>query len=236
MNSRPTAAGIRRRLQELADPQAAAVMQRFFKTGPGEYGEGDVFLGIKVPTQRAVAQAGRALPTEQVSKLLASRIHEHRSVALMIWVLQFQHGDAARQKLIYDLYLAHTRWINNWDLVDLSAPTIIGWLDGRSHAPLMKLAGSESLWERRIAVVGSLAFIRQGQFDTTLELVRRLMDDEHDLMHKACGWMLREVYKRDAATCLGFLNEHIRRLPRTTLRYAIERCDERTRRRLMLVR
>jgi 3-methyladenine DNA glycosylase AlkD len=233
---RPTVAAVRRQLQALANPADAAIMQRFFKTGPGEYGEGDVFFGIKVPPQRAVAKANVDLPTEQVSKLLASKVHEHRSVALMIWVLQFQKGDAAKQKQIHDLYLAHTRWINNWDLVDLSAPTIIGWLTDRSHTPLMKLAKSKSLWERRIAVVGSFAFIRKSQFDTTLELVRRLLDDEHDLMHKACGWMLREVYKRNADICLRFLNEHIRRLPRTTLRYAIERCDERTRCGLMLAR
>lgn len=228
-----TVARIRQQLKELAHPRTAEVLQRFFKTGPGEYGEGDVFLGIKVPPQRVVARDNVSLPAEQVPKLLASKIHEERSVALMIWVMQFQKGDPAKRKKIYDLYLANTRWINNWDLVDLSAPTIISYLVGRSHAPLMKLARSASLWDRRIAVVGSLAFIRRGEFDTTLKLCEHLLADPHDLMHKACGWMLREVYKRNADAACRFLDTHAAIMPRTALRYAIERCPEDRRRHYM---
>jgi 3-methyladenine DNA glycosylase AlkD len=234
-NMTPTVTGIRRQLKASSDPKTAAGMQKFFKTGPGEYSEGDVFMGIKVPPQRMVAKANVGLPTEQVPKLLASRIHEERSVALMIWVMQFRKGDDVKRKQIYDLYLANTCWINNWDLVDLSAPTIISWLVGRSHSPLMKLVESESMWERRIAVVGSHAFIRLGEFETTLELCRRVMNDQFDLTHKACGWMLREIYKRNADIAMRFIEENAARLPRTALRYAIERCPPEERARLMSI-
>ena len=231
-----TVTSIQKTLRSLARPGGAAAAQRFFKTGPGEYGEGDVFLGIPVPTQRNVAKESLGLPTEAVPKLLASKVHEDRGLGLMIWVMQFQRSEDASRKRIYDLYLANTAGINNWDLVDLSCPTIVGeWLVGRSHAPLMKLAKSKSLWERRIAIVSTYTFIRRREFETTLELCRRLMTDPHDLMHKACGWMLREVYKRDAAVAVSFIEAHAAQLPRTALRYAIERCDPAERARLMKI-
>jgi hypothetical protein len=229
-----TLRSIQKQLQTLANARDAAIMQRFFKTGPGQYGEGDRFIGVKVPPQRVVAKANLDLPTSDVPKLLASPIHEVRSVGLMIWTLQFQRGNESTRKRIYDLYLANTDGINNWDLVDLSAPGIVGeWLVGRSHAPLGKLARSKLLWERRIAVVSTHSFIRRGQFNTTLDLVRRLATDPHDLMHKACGWMLREVYKRDAGVALAFLRQNKVTLPRTALRYAIERCEPALRQELM---
>lgn len=230
-----TVAAIKKQLQALADPKSAAGMQRFFKTGPGQYAEGDLFLGITIPVQRSVAKQAAGLPITEVLNLLQSPIHEHRIVALMIWVAQFQKGDDPTRQQIYDAYLAHTQWINNWDLVDVSCYHIVGkWLLNRSRRPLLKLAKSKSIWERRIAIVSTYAFIRDGDFSTTLDLAERLMADQHDLIHKAVGWMLREVYKRDASAALAFLERDRLILPRTTLRYAIERCDANTKARLML--
>jgi hypothetical protein len=231
-----TVPSIQKQLKSLSNVKDAVLLQRFFKTGPGEYAEGDQFIGIKVPPMRTVAKANLELPIGEVPKLLASPIHEHRSVGLMIWVMQFEKGDAALRKQIHDLYLSNTVGINNWDLVDLSCPTIVGsWLLDRSHTVLRKLAKSKSLWERRIAVVSTQTFIRHGRFDTTLNLCRQLMADKHDLMHKACGWMLREIYKRDVDVALRFVEQHAAKLPRTTLRYAIERCVPAERARLMKI-
>ncbi len=231
-----TVRSIQKQLQSLANAGDAAILRRFFKTGPGEYGEGDRFIGIKVPPMRTAAKANLDLPVGEVPKLLESPIHEHRSVGLMIWVMQFEKGDQMLRKQVHDLYLANTGGINNWDLVDLSCPTIVGsWLLDRNHSPLRKLAKSESLWERRIAVVSTQTFIRHGRFDTTLDLCRQLMADKHDLMHKACGWMLREIYKRDVDVALRFIEQHAAKLPRTTLRYAIERCEPAERSRLMKI-
>jgi 3-methyladenine DNA glycosylase AlkD len=229
-----SARSIKAQLQSLARPLTAKTMQRFFKTGPGQYGEGDVFIGISVPVLRAVAMESLNLPMNDALQLLKSPIHEHRAVALMIMVEQFQRGTQAERKAIYDAYLAHTRWINNWDLVDLSAVQIVGgWLENRSRGPLMRLAKSESVWERRIAIVSTLHFIRRKDFASTFAIAERLMADKHDLIHKAVGWMLREVYKRDPAAAIEFLERHQQALPRTSLRYAIERCDPATKARLM---
>jgi 3-methyladenine DNA glycosylase AlkD len=218
-------------LKRLADPAQAAVLRRFFKTGPGEYGEGDRFLGIKVPVIRSVAWRHRGLPQSQVIRLLKSEWHEARLAALVILTLQFEKADESLRQRIHGLYLRHTRCINNWDLVDLSAPNIVGaYLLKQGPAELESLARSESLWERRIAIVATHAFIRRDIVSPTLRLARMLLADEHDLIHKAVGWMLREVGKRDRAALESFLRSHCRRMPRTMLRYAIERLPEESRR------
>jgi 3-methyladenine DNA glycosylase AlkD len=222
---------IRRLLRASARPGDAAILQRFFKTGPGQYGEGDRFLGVRVPATRLVARQSDGLSEGDVLALLHSRYHEERLLALLAWVRRFERGDAAVRERIFALYLAQTRWVNNWDLVDLSAPNIAGaWLLDRPRAVLGLLAGSVSLWERRVAIVSTLAFIRHGQHADTIRLCERLLRDPHDLIHKACGWMLREVGKRDERALESFLGAHAHAMPRTMLRYAIERLPEPRRR------
>lgn len=221
-------------LQEAAIPEKKAILQSFFKTGPGQYGEGDVFLGVTVPAQRKVAKAHRDAGEKVIKHLLDSKIHEHRLTALLILVEQFERGDIATRKRTVDLYLANIHRVNNWDLVDLSAPKILGaWLLDKDDSLLDKLARSNLLWERRIAMVATYAFIREGRFAPTLRLAKILLADDHDLMHKAVGWMLREVGKRDEHVLRGFLDEHTRQMPRTMLRYAIERLDEKSRKKYM---
>jgi 3-methyladenine DNA glycosylase AlkD len=206
-------------------------MQRYFKTGPGEYGAGDRFLGIAVPPLRRLAREFRALPFDDVCSLLTSPWHEERLVALFLWVDQFGRGGDTERKRIYDAYLLHTRYINNWDLVDASAPGIVGaFLATRSRRPLLRLAKSNRIWERRIAVLATASFIRNGEFDDTLALAELLIADREDLIHKAVGWMLREVHKRDSARACAFLDHHAGHMPRTMLRYAIERMGEPIRR------
>lgn len=219
-------------MRKLADPAKAAVLSRFFKTGKGQYGCGDVFLGIMVPAQRALAKRYRDMGLPDLAKLLASPIHEHRLTALIILEDQCGRADEAGKKRIFDFYLSHTRCINNWDLVDLSAPSILGGY--LLHRPdrrriLLRLARSASLWERRMAVLATLTFIRAGRFDDTLLLAEMLLGDAHDLMHKAIGWMLREAGKRNVAVLETFLDAHASTMPRTMLRYAIERLPERKR-------
>jgi 3-methyladenine DNA glycosylase AlkD len=219
------------RLRQLADDEAAKGLQRFFKTGPGQYGEGDIFLGIKVPPLRQLARHYQALSLAETGKLLASPFHEARLLALLLLVRGFTRGDEEARKAIYRLYLAKTAHVNNWDLVDCSAAPIVGgYLADRSRKPLHVLARSVSLWERRIAIVATLHFIRRGDFTDTLKVAGLLLADTEDLLHKAVGWMLREVGKRDTATLEGFLAGHYRQMPRTMLRYAIERLPEPRRR------
>ncbi len=219
------------RLRSLGCPQQAAILARFFKTGPGEYGEGDRFIGVKVPVIRKIARECKALPLPEVECLLHSDIHEERLLALVILVGQFEKGDDDSRKRIYDLYLANTCVINNWDLVDLSAPQIVGgYLQNHSRKGLDGLAKSASLWERRIAILATFYFIRHGDFADTLRIAERLLDDRADLIHKAAGWMLREVGKRDVLVLEAFLEKHCRVMPRTMLRYAIERLPEKKRR------
>jgi 3-methyladenine DNA glycosylase AlkD len=219
------------RLRSLADPAVAAGSTRFFKTGPGEYGEGDIFIGVKSPKLKVVAKEFKALPLAEVQRLLQSSIHEDRTLALVILVGQFTKADDATRKPIYDLYLANTKHINNWDLVDISAQQIVGgYLETRSRRPLDRLAKSASIWERRIAIVATHWFIRQGDFADTLKIAEKLLTDKEDLIHKAVGWMLREVGKRDMAVLEAFLGEHCRMMPRTALRYAIERLPDEKRR------
>jgi 3-methyladenine DNA glycosylase AlkD len=215
---------IRKRLLDLENKEKAKTLQRFFKTGPGEYGEGDIFLGVMVPQLRKLSKEYGELDLGEVERLLKSSVHEERLLALLILIRKYNRGDKAEKKKIYGLYLKSTRWINNWDLVDLSAPNIVGdFLMKRSREPLYRLACSPSLWERRIAILATFQFIKSHQFDETLRIGKILISDQEDLIHKSVGWMLREVGKRDSAAEESFLREQYRQMPRTMLRYAIER-------------
>lgn len=219
-----TAAIAKKKLTGLGSPDLAKSAARFFKTGPGQYGEGDIFIGVKVPVLRTLAREFRELPVEEVEVLLQSPIHEERLLALLILVLVVAKADDARRKVIFDFYLGNTNFVNNWDLVDSSAPALVGaYLIDKSRKPLVTLAKSTSLWERRIAIVATQHFIRHGEFDDTLKISKMLLADKHDLIHKATGWMLREVGKKHEPTLVGFLEEHGAVMPRTMLRYAIER-------------
>jgi 3-methyladenine DNA glycosylase AlkD len=237
-----TAEAVRRALAELARPAIAVASRRFFKTGPGEYGEGDAFMGVRVPAQRSVARRFRRLPLGEARKLLASKVHEHRLTALLILVVQYQRGDDRTRAQIVRTYRASARHVNNWDLVDSSAPYILGdWLLHSARGParreLLRLANDRSIWQRRTAMLAAGAFIRAGEADPALEVARALLDDEHDLIHKAVGWMLREVGQRVGREPLReFLRAHAGRMPRTMLRYAIEHLAPAERRRWMAVR
>ena len=227
---RSTARQAERQLRTLADPARAAGVARFFKCGPGKYGEGDRFLGLTVPQVRTVAKECRSLRLTEVRTLLDSPWHEVRLVALLILVNQYARGAAAQQEAIYRLYLRHSRRINNWDLVDCSAGQIVGARLFAGHrVALRKLAQSRSLWERRIAMIATFYGIRRGEFGPALQVARWLRDDPHDLIHKAVGWMLREIGKRDQRIEERFLDAHAAHMPRTMLRYAIERFPERRR-------
>jgi 3-methyladenine DNA glycosylase AlkD len=214
-------------LGELADSEKAKILQRFFKTGPGEYAEGDIFLGVTVPKTRQVAKKHPTLSDLELLSLLKSPIHEERLLALLIWVAQFKSAEEKRQKQIYEIYLKNTDSINNWDLVDLSADKIVGaYLFTRDRSPLSKLVVSKNFWERRIAIVATFHFIKNHDYSDTFTLARLLLNDKEDLIHKAVGWMLREAGKRDLAALENFLYQNYRRMPRTMLRYAIERFPE----------
>ncbi|MGA7278694.1 MAG: DNA alkylation repair protein [Desulfocapsaceae bacterium] len=218
------AAKIETELQDLADPAIAGHSSRFFKTAPGEYGAGNVFLGIRVPVLRKVAAKNRFIDLHTAVELLHSDYHEIRLTALLIMVEQFKHGDARLQTAVYCAYLANTAQINNWDLVDSSAHLIVGpYLEMKDRRVLYRLAASENLWERRIAIMATFHYIRRDSFDETLKLAEILLNDPHDLIHKAVGWMLREVGKRDMARETNFLDLNYQKMPRTMLRYAIER-------------
>jgi len=215
---------VRGELKRHANPQKKKVLQSFFKTGPGQYAEGDVFIGVTVPDCRKTALACTQISRRDIQTLLESEIHEERLVALLILVEWFKRSETLERKKIFDFYLKNSTGVNNWDLVDLTADKIVGaFLLDRDKKPLYRLVHSSSLWERRISVVATLHFIRAGRFNDTLALVQILMGDAHDLMHKACGWMLREVGKRDEAVLESFLKKNCRHMPRTMLRYSIER-------------
>ena len=218
-------------LRAAGEPDRAAVLQGFFKTGPGEYGEGDRFIGVRLPALRALIRQFQDAPLGEIEKLLASPIHEARLLAVLLLVRRFQRSkDDAARRAIYEFYLSHASRINNWDLVDVSAPGVVGrWLADRSHAPLGKLARSPLLWERRIAIVSTLHFMRQGHVETTYRLADILLTDSHDLIHKAVGWMLRVAGDVDPASLRAFLRTRHTRMPRTMLRYAIEKFPERER-------
>jgi 3-methyladenine DNA glycosylase AlkD len=236
-------AQLRKELRQMADPARAENLQRFFKTGKGEYAEGDLFLGLTVPQLRLLMKKNwQEISISELQALLQSRYHEERMIALFILVAKFKKADEAGKpafakamagkKEIFDLYLANTKFINNWDLIDLSSPNIIGsYLYGKDSSILFKLARSKSLWERRIAMLSTFYSIGKGEPRLALEIAEILINDKHDLVHKACGWMLREVGKRcDQAIEEEFLEKHYKTMPRTMLRYAIERFDDKKRR------
>ncbi len=224
-STRSDAARISAQLHALSDRTLAERSGRYFKTRKGEYGEGDRFLGIRVPVLRRVAREHKGATAATAFALLKSPFHEERLCALLLLVALFERGSPAQQAAIYRRYLRSiARFVNNWDLVDTSAPSIVGgFLIERGREPLLRLARSRNLWERRVAIIATLALIKLGSFDDTLAIAALLIDDEHDLIHKAVGWMLREVDNRDPAAAKRFLVEHQRRMPRTMLRYAIEK-------------
>ena len=228
---------IRASLRDAADPERAAGTARFFKTAPGQYGAGDKFLGISVPVQRKIARANRGLPTADIIELLHSAWHEERLVALLMLV--DAHARAAPDARLesHRSYLANTDFVNNWDLVDTSAEELVGThIEEQGMRMLDRLARSKSLWERRIAIIATFATTKQRDFQPTLTIAERLLTDQHDLIHKAVGWMLREVGNRDIDTARVFLDRHAATMPRTALRYAIEKFGEKERKKYMSAR
>ena len=221
---------IHNELLQLANEKIAEHSQRFFKTGKGEYGEGDIFLGIRVPLLRRLVKKYGGISIAEVRKLLHSKFHEERLLAVLMLVQLFKSADESVQKQVYDLYLENTEYINNWDIVDISASNIVGaHLYEKDKAPLYDLVQSKNLWERRISIISTFYFIRQNEFDDTLKLAKILLNDKEDLIHKAVGWMLREVGKREIEFEEEFLQEHYKIMPRTMLRYAIEKFPETSR-------
>lgn len=214
-------------LKKLANKKQAAILAGFFKTGEGQYGEGDIFLGIKVPAQRMAVRGYENLSLANLQELLNSKIHEYRLIALLVLLSQYKKANGRGKKKIIDFYLRNTKNINNWDLVDLSCPNILGdYLSDKPRKILYKLVRSKNLWEKRISVISTLAFIRGKQFSDTLRIVEILLKDKHDLIHKAAGWMLREAGKRDRKVLENFLQKHYKIMPRAMLRYAIEKLNE----------
>ena len=220
-------AAIQRELEGLGEASRVAILQRFFKTGPGEYGAGDRFRGIRVPILRGLAKKYQDLSLAEAGRLLQSTFHEDRLLVLLILIRHYYRGDQVARDKIHRFYLEHTRFVNNWDLVDASAPHLLGhYLEGRPKDALTRLAASGNWWERRLAIIATLHFIKRQDFDETLRIARLLLGDSEDLIHKAVGWMLREVEKRQTTVAEAFLQTHYRNMPRTMLRYAIERLPE----------
>jgi 3-methyladenine DNA glycosylase AlkD len=218
---------IKKEIKKNADSRKAELLQRFFKTGLGQYGEGDIFLGIMVPVQRSIVKKYKDLSLKDLKELLYSDKHEERLIALLILVEQFQKGDAQKKEDIFTFYHLHRKRINNWDLVDLTAHRISGsYLMDKDKSLLYKLTESENIWDRRIAVMSTFYFIKYNVFDDALCIAEKLLNDNHDLIHKAVGWMLREIGNRDINTEEGFLEKHYKKMPRTMLRYAIEKFPE----------
>ncbi len=229
-----TARHVSETLKDLANPTIAEHSQRFFKTGKRQYGEGDIFLGIRVPVLRTQARKFRDLPLKQVRSFMKSAFHEERLCALLILVLKFTKGDEQERTAIYSLYVKNTKYINNWDLVDSSAHQIVGgYLVDKDKRLLDTFAQSKSLWKRRIAIIATYNFIKKDQYKDALSISKSLLKDDEDLIHKAVGWMLREIGKRDLAAEKAFLLNHYKQMPRTMLRYAIEKFPERERKRYL---
>ena len=221
---------IRKEIFKQKKPAQAVILQRFFKTGKGEYGEGDVFYGVKVPVQRTIAMHFKELALDDLKIMLSCKVHEERLIAILILIEQFKRGDDKKRKIIFDFYLKNRKGINNWDLVDLSAPKIVGeYLINKEKDLLYKFAHSKDLWEKRISIISTQAFIRQHLFEDTLKISEILLHDKHDLIHKAVGWMLREIGNRDIETEEEFLKRNYKNMPRTMLRYAIEKFPEKKR-------
>ena len=224
---------IRAELKRLGDRQKAKILQGFFKTGPGGYGEGDMFIGVKVPELRRLSKK-HDLPIGGMRKLLRSPVHEERLLALFMFIRAYSKAAPDIKKQIYELYLASTRYINNWDLVDSSAEHIVGnYLGNRSRRPLRRLAKSKDVWERRIAIMATFCYIKQNDYEDALEISGMLLHDEEDLIHKAVGWMLREIGNRDIEVEERFLKRYYNGMPRTMLRYAIEKFPEPKRQRYL---
>jgi len=217
-------------LKRLSTPKKAAISRRFFKTGVGQYGHGDVFIGVTVPEQRAIAKKYKDLPLAEIQKLIRHKVHENRMTGLFILAGQFQKADEGTKDKLARFYLSHTKYINNWDLVDSSARQILGmYLLDKERDILYKLAQSRDLWERRIAIIATQAFIMHDKYGDTLRIAKILLKDDHDLIHKAVGWTLREVGNRSARTEEAFLKQYEHQMPRTMLRYAIEKFSEKKR-------
>ena len=214
-------------LLKYSDKKKAKIVQRFFKTGPGEYAQGDIFIGITVPMLRILSKRYQSLAFNETLQLLKSQIHEERLLSVLILILKYRKVDLSEKRKIYKAYLNHSKYVNNWDLVDVSAKHIIGdFLKDKDRTPLYKLARSDSLWERRIAILSTFHFIENNDFEDTLKIAEILISDPHDLIHKAVGWMLREVGKRDRDSEERFLKKYYTAMPRTMLRYAVERFPE----------
>lgn len=225
-----TSKELKKDLQNIANSEKAVLLQRFFKTGKGQYGEGDIFLGVMVPETRKIAKKYVDLDLSEIKKSLYSKIHEERLCALLILVSKFEKGDDKLKKEIFDFYIENAKQANNWDLVDLSSHKIVGeYLLDRNKDILYWLAKSKNLWEKRIAIISTFAFIRKNKFDDTLKIAEILLKDKHDLIHKAVGWALREVGKKNLLEEEKFLKKHYKNMPRTTLRYAIERFSQQKR-------
>lgn len=218
---------VKKELRKYSNPEKSILLGRFFKTGKGQYGEGDKFLGIMVPSQRKIAKIYKDLGLKEVQKLLDSPYHEDRLIGLLILTYQYSKSNPEQQKQIFDFYIANTSRINNWDLVDVTAPKIIGYyLRDNKRQILYKFAKSKSLWERRIAIISCFAFIDQGDFVDALAIATILLSDKEDLIHKAVGWVLREVGKKNTKILRAFLEKNVSKMPRTMLRYAIEKLPE----------
>ena len=230
----PNAAAVKRAVASLSKPERALFLQRFFRTGPGEYAEGDKMLGLSVPEQRKIVLQFRDLPLIEVQKLLDSPYHEHRLIGLMMLVDQHRRGDPLLKKELHRFYVKNLASVNNWDLVDASAAALVGEHIADNAALLRKLTRSKNLWHRRVAIVSTFAELRVGRTELTFRVSGDLLGDQHDLIHKAVGWLLREAGKRAPAELLEFLRSHYDRLPRTTLRYAIERLDVSERKKWLL--
>ncbi len=228
---------IQNELRSLSNNEIAEHSQRFFKTGKGEYGEGDKFLGIRVPVLRRLAKKYNNISMGEVSRLLKSKFHEERLLSLIMLVNFFKRSKEKDRKSIYKFYLDNTKFINNWDLVDCSAEHIVGaFLFGIDKKPLYILAGSSNLWERRISIISTFHFIKQNEYVDSLKISEILLHDEEDLIHKAVGWMLREIGKRDIGAEEGFLKKHYKGMPRTMLRYAIEKFSDEKRKSYLSLR
>ena len=220
----------KQQLKKAGNKKTAELLQWFFKTGKGEYGEGDKFLGLKVPQIREIAKSNKDLTFDEIQKALKSKFHEERLCALLILVDRYPKSGEKKKENIAKFYLNNTQYINNWDLVDLTAPKILGrHLLNRNRKILFKFAVSDNLWERRISVLSTFWFIREKQYRDSLKIAKMLLNDDHDLIHKAVGWMLREIGKRSMETEEKFLKKHYKKMPRTMLRYAIEKFPEKKR-------
>jgi len=226
---------LRIKIKSLGSTEVAKTMQWFFKTGKGEYGEGDVFAGLKVPVQRKLAREFRDLSLNDLKVLLGSPVHEERLISLLILVDKFEKADDKEEEKYFSFYMKNRKSVNNWDLVDLSAPKIAGkYLLNRNKSILLKLAASKNLWERRISVISTYEFIRNEKYDTTFKISATLLNDKHDLIHKAVGWMLREIGKKNLSVEEKFLKTNYKKMPRTMLRYAIEKFPEAKRKKYLL--